>query len=118
MKRYVIFVENEEVSWQVQEKLFEAGFRWSGGGNQAQHRQEPFLHLNHTIQGEITRCSNFARTVRDAKENNIIPLNSRDIIKNGAAHLDGAPPYEEMVNIAGKYYSISTIKAALQEYVK
>lgn len=124
MKKYVTFVKDEEESRQVQEALFRAGFKWLDGGGVQHTKHNRFIFIGGVVSG--TDCSGRIHRVSDeeytkvmgrVKAGDFTPINANSIISN-PFQLDGATPPEKMITVAGKEYSESTIKAALQEYVK
>jgi len=119
MKKYVTFVKSEVESQKVQEALFGAGFEWGAvrGCNIVANCEFPFISLNWCdISGNITCSSDYAYHF-NSDEDNVFYINAEDVIAN-PFQLDGAKKPEKMIAVYGKEYSESTIKAALQEYVK
>lgn len=115
MKKYVTFVKDEETSRQVQKALFEAGFSWTSGDTKTMFEKFKFLVVNWNSNGYFSVRSTI-------EELNSVPspiefIDSSNIIAN-PFQLDGAKQPGKMIEVDGKEYSTSTIKAALQEYVK
>ena len=96
MKKYVIAVGSEEISTQVQEALFRAGFKWELGGKRVTHTHDSFLFVSYFVDGILIRDSSSYDVVRDIKKGGVILLSSQEVIEN-PFQLDGAKkPVKEM----------------------
>lgn len=112
MKRYVTFVKNEEESRDVQEALMSAGFEQTGGGKKLKGLDMPFLF----IDPKINRVNDFTTVCQYILSGEYTVVNAYRIIAD-PFQLDGAKKPEQMIEIDGKEFSVSTIKAALRDYV-
>lgn len=114
MKQYVIFTPTEKIRIEMQEKLFKAGFAWSTSGKTVINEDFYFLFINpRGYSGYLTQASDFQQAALLVKDGAIPLVHDFDPFE-----LDGATKPEKMIEIDGKDYSESTIKKALQEYVK
>jgi hypothetical protein len=115
MKKYVTFVKDAEESRKVQEALFSAGFKWRGiEGATIAHTDKSFIHINYDRAAKITWEHTIVKALEGARQT---PINAKDIIYD-PFQLDGAKQPEEMIDIDGKAWSKSTIKAALKQYAE
>jgi hypothetical protein len=118
MKKYVTFVKDAEESRKVQEALFSAGFSWMCGRKSVKHTEYNFLDINFLGSvGCITYTSVFSAVQERIVDDGEIAINAADIIAD-PFQLDGAKQPEEMIDIDGKAWSKSTIKAALKQYAE
>ena len=92
MKKYAIIIgeNNKELSREVQEALFEAGFTWRDGGTEAINTSALFISLNYCNNGSI----GFDDRASVYIENKSKFLAPSDILNGGAMKLDGAKVVE------------------------
>ena len=108
----VIPIASKAQSTKVQQELFAAGIVWCCSGKAIRHRSAKYIAItdNELYWGNTI----FDAIKGDSMKGNLYPtqiLNPDDVSKE-------FPPLEDMIMVDGKEYSESTIKKALQEYVK
>ena len=118
MKKYVTFVKDAEESRKVQEALFRAGFVWGADTEgYVQRTSHHFISMNYACLGALSSGSSFREVVRRGRDLHWEAIDASDIISD-PFQLDGAKQPEATVDIDGKEFSVSTIKAALKQYVE
>jgi hypothetical protein len=92
--RCAIAIGSPEISRQVQEALFTAGFQWSHSGQRVRHTDVPFI----TVWGDrdITRGGEASYISREIQKGFVRLISSQEVIAN-PFQLDGAKsPVKEM----------------------
>ena len=88
MKKYIIAVGSEEISREVQEALFRAGFSWGNGGKRVQHTHGQILLLNSYGNGELLYNCDSSTADKDIKREGHLLVTSQEVIAD-PFQLDG-----------------------------
>ena len=96
MQKYLIPVGSEEISEQVQEALFRAGFGWWGDETRVQYTYDAFLVLHCNTEMHLAHGSESQYHSKMVRDGVWVLISAQDVIKN-PFQLDGAQkPVKEM----------------------
>ena len=89
MQKYIIAVGSPEISREVQEALFRAGFIWQNGDRVVDCTSRPFLILNAYMQGGIAYDDNTQYQEAQIRNGSRKLISSQEVIAD-PFQLDGA----------------------------